>query len=184
MKTLITAIGFALVFGAISGCEQAEQTTENAAEKTASALKTAANKSEKMMEKAGEKIESATQSAKSSLDNESNSGNDHSADTSRLEEDVPLGAVAILQPTAGNNVQGSVHFRPKGDGMNIKTTATGLSPGDHGYHIHLYGDCAAPDGTSAGTHFNLNGSSLNPPKDIDHITGNLGTLKADQNGNA
>jgi Cu-Zn family superoxide dismutase len=104
------------------------------------------------------------------------------AERGYLEEDIPRRAVAVLHPTAGNDVSGTVVFTPADRGLRIATRAEGLTPGEHGYHIHLYGDCTAVDGTSAGTHFNLEGSSLNPPEDIDRITGDLGDLQAGDDG--
>lgn len=101
-----------------------------------------------------------------------------------LAEDVPRKAVAILHPTEGNDVAGTVVFTPISEGLQVAADVSGLTPGEHGYHIHLYGDCTAPDGTSAGTHFNLDGSSLNPPADIDRITGDLGNLEAGDDGKA
>jgi len=93
-------------------------------------------------------------------------------------------AVAVIHPTAGNNAMGTVTFEQTDNGVKVHADVKGLSPGLHGYHVHLYGDCTAPDGTSAGTHFNFEGSSLNPPADIDHITGDLGNLDANDNGDA
>lgn len=101
-----------------------------------------------------------------------------------LEEDVPQRAVAVLHPTAGNGVTGRVTFIPSENGLRAATRAEGLSPGEHGYHIHIYGDCSAADATSAGTHFNLDGSSLDPPEDIGYITGDLGNLEAGDDGRA
>lgn len=102
-----------------------------------------------------------------------------------LAEDVPQKAVAVLHPTEGNDAAGTVVFTPAGEGgLRVATDVSGLTPGEHGYHIHLYGDCTAADGTSAGTHFNLDGSSLNPPEDIDRITGDLGNLEAGGGGEA
>lgn len=93
-------------------------------------------------------------------------------------------AVAVIYPTQGNNASGTVTFEQTDNGVKVYTDAKGLSPGPHGYHIHLYGDCSATDGTSAGTHFNFEGSSLNPPADIDYITGDLGNLDANDKGEA
>jgi len=93
-------------------------------------------------------------------------------------------AVAVVHPTEGNKAMGTVTFEQTSQGVKVHTEMNGLSSGMHGYHIHLYGDCTAPDGTSAGTHFNFEGSSLNPPADIDRITGNLGNLNANDSGEA
>lgn len=106
------------------------------------------------------------------------------ADTAILQEDVAKAAVAVLHPTRGNEVSGTVRFTPVDGGVRVDSGVTGLTEGRHGYHVHLYGDCTADDGTSAGTHFNFRGPSVNPPADIDRITGNLGELAADAQGNA
>lgn len=100
-------------------------------------------------------------------------------------EDQAQAAVAVLHGTQGNDdIQGTVRFTPAKDGLAYTTEASGLKPGKHGYHIHLYGNCSGSDGKTAGTHFNLKGSSLNPPKDIDRITGDLGNLDANDDGKA
>ena len=91
-------------------------------------------------------------------------------------------AVTVLHPTEGNEVTGTVRFQKVDDGVRVQTDVEGLEEGVHGFHVHLYGDCSASDGTSAGTHFNFIGSSTNPPADIDRITGNLGNLSAGPDG--
>ena len=102
-----------------------------------------------------------------------------------LPEDVPRAAIAQLAPTAGNTARATVRFTPaEGPGLQVDTVAHGLPTGEHAYHFHIYGDCSAEDGASAGTHFNLAGPSLDPPADIERITGNLGSLKADAQGHA
>lgn len=106
------------------------------------------------------------------------------ADTAILQEDVAGAAVAVLHPTRGNEASGTVRFTPVDGGVRVDSEVAGLTEGRHGYHVHLYGDCTAGDGTSAGTHFNFRGPSRNPPGNIDRITGNLGELVADARGNA
>lgn len=97
---------------------------------------------------------------------------------------APRAAIAVLHPTRGNDVRGIVRFQPTPRGMRVVSHVSGLGPGPHAYHVHVWGDCSAPDGTSAGTHFNFLGSSQDPPEDIGRITGNLGELEADADGNA
>ena len=46
----------------------------------------------------------------------------------------------------------------------------------------MRGDCSAPDGKSAGPHFNFQGSSLEPPNDIKRITGDLCEVAPDPRG--
>jgi Cu-Zn family superoxide dismutase len=93
-------------------------------------------------------------------------------------------AVAVMHPTKGNDVRGKVHFTKTDEGVRVQADVQGLPEGTHAYHVHLRGDCTGAKGKTAGTHFNFKGSSKNPPKDIDRITGNLGQLKAGSNGKA
>lgn len=98
---------------------------------------------------------------------------------------APEAAIAVLHPTEGNQARGVVRFHRGDDGsVRVEARVSGLEPGSHAYHVHLYGDCSAPDGTSAGTHFNFVGSSVDPPEDIGRITGNLGELEAGDDGEA
>jgi Cu-Zn family superoxide dismutase len=90
--------------------------------------------------------------------------------------------VAVLAPTKGNKVKGTVRFRAVGDGLEVTTDVTGLKMGKHAFHVHVFGDCSSPDGESAGEHFNFSGSSLAPTEKI--ITGDLGELTADRTGKA
>lgn len=97
----------------------------------------------------------------------------------------PEAAIAVLHPTKGNDAHGVLTFHRQSDGsVTVEAHVSGLAPGVHAYHVHVWGDCSAPDGTSAGTHFNFVGSSLNPPSDIHRITGDLGELRADASGEA
>ena len=119
------------------------------------------------------------------LDGHRNSPADGSAANSTASEDMPRAAVAVLHGTEGNDgVSATIRFTPQDGGLAYTTEAEGLEPGKHGYHIHLYGDCSSGDGKSAGTHFNLQGSSKNPPADIDRITGDLGDLDIGEDGTA
>jgi superoxide dismutase, Cu-Zn family len=59
---------------------------------------------------------------------------------------------------------------------------TGLSPGPHGFHIHEKGNCTAPDGSSAGPHFNPGTMKHGgPATDVRH-GGDLGNITADAGG--
>lgn len=92
-------------------------------------------------------------------------------------------AVAVLHEVDGSGVEGVAQFRQVEDGVRVSSAVTGLTPGRHAYHVHLYGDCSE-GASSAGTHFNFSGSSEQPPETIDRITGNLGELVATEAGDA
>jgi len=94
-------------------------------------------------------------------------------------------AIAVIHPTEGNVVSGIVAFHKTDDGINVMVNLQGLSQGEHGFHIHEYGDCNAADGSSAGGHFAPRGGphgARNDPSDKRHV-GDLGNIKADAEGN-
>jgi superoxide dismutase, Cu-Zn family len=95
-----------------------------------------------------------------------------------------LRAVAQLQPTQGNNVRGTVRFLDEGGKVRVIAEIAGLTPGEHGFHVHENGDCSAPDASSAGGHFNpTNQPHAARDAEARHI-GDLGNLTADANGRA
>lgn len=93
-------------------------------------------------------------------------------------------AIAVLYPTKGNEVFGTVTFTKEDDMIKIVADVSGLSEGLHGFHIHEYGDCSAPDGASAGGHFAPHGNKHGAPSDEERHVGDLGNLDADADGNA
>jgi Cu-Zn family superoxide dismutase len=58
----------------------------------------------------------------------------------------------------------------------------GLDPGTHGFHIHEYGDCSAPDAESAGGHFNPTGVTHGAPTDTVRHFGDLGNIEGMPDG--
>jgi len=93
-------------------------------------------------------------------------------------------AVATVQSLGSSTVKGVVLFTPLDHGVEISAQLTGLTPGQHGFHIHEFGDCSAPDGSSAGPHFNPEGKPHGAPgADASHA-GDYGNLQADANGHA
>lgn len=89
-----------------------------------------------------------------------------------------------LQPTKDSKVQGWVMFETRNDKMHVWGEFSGLTPGAHGFHIHEFGDCSAPDGTSAGGHFAVPGQSHSAPDQGNHHVGDMGNLSADASGKA
>ncbi|HET8711727.1 MAG TPA: superoxide dismutase family protein [Spongiibacteraceae bacterium] len=93
-------------------------------------------------------------------------------------------AQAKLAPTQGNTANGTVTFTQHGDKVLLDAEIAGLTPGLHGFHIHEKGDCSAPDGTSAGGHFNPTHQPHGEPSGIAHHVGDLPMLYADADGRA
>jgi Cu-Zn family superoxide dismutase len=93
-------------------------------------------------------------------------------------------AVAVLHPTQGNKAGGTVTFNQMSDGVKVEADLRGLSPGKHGFHIHEFGDCSAPDGKSAGGHYNPTGQPHAGPGQEKRHMGDLGNIEANNSGNA
>ena len=94
-------------------------------------------------------------------------------------------AVAILQARSGSSVSGSVRFATVPGGVRITASVSGLTPNaKHAIHIHEKGDCSAPDGSSAGGHYNPDGHPHGGPDAAERHAGDLGNLQADASGHA
>lgn len=87
-------------------------------------------------------------------------------------------AIARMGPTRDHDVDGIVRFTHTDEGVEIDAEFTNLDPGLHAFHVHEFGDCSAPDGSSAGGHYPL--VEENAQEDPGVITGNLGELEADE----
>jgi len=97
---------------------------------------------------------------------------------------APLKAIAVLHPTEGNKVSGTVTFTEVADGVQVEAAIAGLTPGKHGFHIHEFGDCSAADASSAGAHFNpTNQPHAAPDAEARHV-GDMGNIEADASGRA
>lgn len=91
-------------------------------------------------------------------------------------------AVAVLNPTEGNEATGEIMFTLTDEGLHVTGEVTGLTPGEHGFHFHTYGDCSASDGTSAGGHFNPEGTDHGHPEgEVNHVADML-NIVADDDG--
>jgi superoxide dismutase, Cu-Zn family len=91
-------------------------------------------------------------------------------------------AIAVLHPTEGNKASGTVQFTRQGDGVHVVIQLEGLTPGEHGFHVHDLGDCSAPNGTSAGGHFNPFASPHGAKDAAERHVGDLGNVTADGTG--
>ncbi|CAN5327309.1 hypothetical protein BH23VER1_BH23VER1_22520 [soil metagenome] len=91
-------------------------------------------------------------------------------------------AIAIMIPTEGNDVKGVVMFLAEGDKIRVKGKITGLTPGEHGFHVHEFGDQSAPDGTSAGGHFDPTGMPHGAQDSDSRHVGDLGNVTANDDG--
>lgn len=95
-------------------------------------------------------------------------------------------AISRFREGEGYSASGKIRFYQESEGVRISGEVTGLSPGQHGFHIHEFGDCSAPDGKTAGGHFAPNGNPHGSPQDSEkqRHAGDLGNINADKNGRA
>jgi superoxide dismutase, Cu-Zn family len=92
--------------------------------------------------------------------------------------------VAVLAPTEGNNVHGTVTFTELPDGkIKVVAHVEGLAPNSkHGFHVHEFGDLSAPDGMATGGHFNPEKHEHAMPDHPVRHAGDFGNLEANGQG--
>lgn len=92
-------------------------------------------------------------------------------------------AAATLAPTQGQTAAGNMKLWSFDNGVHIVGTITGVKAGDtHAFHVHETGDCSAPDGTSAGPHFNPGDHVHGQPDQGEHHLGDMPNQVADDSG--
>lgn len=92
-------------------------------------------------------------------------------------------ATVTLAPTADSQVSGGIQFVRADGGLRASGRIAGLAPGStHGFHIHENGDCSAPDGSSAGGHFNPGGMDHGRVDAQPHHGGDMPNVEADAAG--
>jgi Cu-Zn family superoxide dismutase len=95
---------------------------------------------------------------------------------------APAKAIAVVYPAKDKTVKGVITFTQTEQGVKVVANLEGLTPGKHGFHVHEFGDCSAPDYMSAGGHFNPMQATHGGPTDAARHSGDLGNLVADDNG--
>ena len=94
------------------------------------------------------------------------------------------GAAADLKSLGDSGVTGEIAFYPVDGGVRAEGYVKGLPPNTtHGFHIHEHGDCSAPDGSSAGDHYNPTQHQHGAPGPNSHV-GDMGNITSDAEGHA
>lgn len=91
-------------------------------------------------------------------------------------------AVALIHPLGDSGVMGTVEFTSTESGVQVSAEVTGLMGQKHGFHIHEFGDCTSPDGTSTGGHFNPKGMEHGAPELLDRHMGAMGNIEVNEEG--
>jgi Cu-Zn family superoxide dismutase len=90
--------------------------------------------------------------------------------------------VAVLVPMKSSGVNGVLLLKQQKGYVQVTGEVTGLTPGKHGFHIHAFGDLRAPDGMSAGGHYNPHGHAHGGPESKERHDGDLGNIEANASG--
>lgn len=109
-----------------------------------------------------------------------------SCQSSEPPEVLERGMAQIVPTQKNSHVHGIVTFLQKKDGIQIHAIIEGLPPGEHGFHIHEFGDIS-DEGKAAGGHYNPNHVKHGYlPKDgfENAHAGDLGNIVADKEGKA
>lgn len=91
-------------------------------------------------------------------------------------------AVCILMSKSESKVKGFLRLTQRDGYVQVKGKVRDLKPGEHGFHIHMYGDLMGKDGMAAGGHYNPGGHKHGGPEAADHHAGDLGNIKAGDDG--
>lgn len=93
-------------------------------------------------------------------------------------------ASVTLNPLSDSGVSGELAFFPTDGGVRVEGYVKGLTANTtHGFHIHDKGDCSAPDGSSAGDHYNPTQAQHGAPGPDTHV-GDMGNIVSDAEGRA
>jgi Cu-Zn family superoxide dismutase len=88
-----------------------------------------------------------------------------------------------IEPKSGSKLSGKATLTEVDGGVKVTLSVEGVKPGgDHGAHVHEKGDCSAPDGKSAGGHFNPQGNDHALPTVAKRHLGDLGNLTIGKDG--
>lgn len=118
-----------------------------------------------------------------SQDHQGHAGHDHAAHMKSMA--AMTVAVAVVRPASASNVKGLVRFERVGpETLRVTGRIEGLTPnGAHGFHVHEFGDASAADASSAGSHFDPDGTGHHGgPKDAKRHGGDMGNLQANAQG--
>mmetsp|Transcript_24186 Transcript_24186/g.27400 ORF Transcript_24186/g.27400 Transcript_24186/m.27400 type:complete len:159 (+) Transcript_24186:96-572(+) len=91
----------------------------------------------------------------------------------------PSYAVCVVK---GDNITGTISFIQSGETTKITARVKGLPAGNHGFHVHEFGNLSNGC-TTAGGHFNPFGKTHGGPADEERHVGDLGNIVSTGAGN-
>jgi Cu-Zn family superoxide dismutase len=89
---------------------------------------------------------------------------------------------ASFESKSGSTLTGTATLTETADGVKVRVELDNVPPGEHGAHVHEKGDCSAPDGSSAGGHFNPASHPHALPENTPRHLGDLGNVSVSGDG--
>jgi len=91
-------------------------------------------------------------------------------------------AIARIEPKSGSELTGTATFEGGAGEVAFVLEVKNAPPGAHAFHLHEVGDCSAPDGTSAGGHWNPTGVEHGRWGAEPYHLGDIGNLEVGEDG--
>ncbi|MEO7330563.1 MAG: superoxide dismutase family protein [Minicystis sp.] len=88
---------------------------------------------------------------------------------------APSSVEVTIEARSSSKLKGTATFTGVADGVKVSIKVSGAPPGKVATHVHETGDCSAPDGKSAGGHFNPGAHAHGLPEGERHL-GDLGNI--------
>ena len=89
---------------------------------------------------------------------------------------------AAIEGRSGSALTGTATFTQVGGAVHIVVDVNNAPEGVHAVHLHEKGDCSAPDGSSAGGHFNPTHMPHGSPDAPNHHAGDFGNMTVGADG--
>lgn len=91
-------------------------------------------------------------------------------------------AIAVINPLNDSGVTGKATFTQMGQTVMLHIEIKNVAPGQRAVHIHENGDCSAPDGTSAGGHWNPTNVAHGKWGEGEFHLGDIGNVEVGEDG--
>jgi len=118
------------------------------------------------------------------MENQSETEMESDMNSQREKEEEVKKVKVTLQSVSDSNLSGNVVFTEEDGEVAMTAIISGLAEGTHAIHIHEEGDCSAPDGKSAGGHWNPTNEQHGEWGDSEgYHKGDIGNFEVDADGN-
>ena len=97
---------------------------------------------------------------------------------------APKRVSVMMEAKSNSTAQGEAYFTETNGVVKLEAKFSGLKPGVHAIHLHEKADCSAPDGSSAGGHWNPTHQKHGKWGDAEgYHKGDIGNIEVNDDGN-